>query len=187
MVLGNPAEYARVAAAVTESCVAMYTSTASGLGADGVEWVGSLPVEACEEEPAGHANADLRISSAHNLQRPETVESLFYLWQHTSDARYRELGWDIFSKLNQTRVASGGFASVVDVNAQALQFDDLQQSFFIAEELKYLLLLFADPVDVPIDVGAWVFNTEAHPLPKFEPLFESSLGDVCTGASYVCQ
>ena len=186
LVLGNPAEYARVAAAVTESCVAMYTATASGLGADGVEWVGSLPLETCLRDPAGHASADLRVSSAHNLQRPETVESLYYLWKHTHNNRYRELGWEIFSKLNQTRITSGGYASVMDVNAEELRFDDLQQSFFIAEELKYLLLLFADAADIPVDLESWVFNTEAHPLPKFDPLFESSLGDVCASASYVC-
>lgn len=40
--------------------------------------------------------------------------------------------------------------------------DDTQQSFFLAETLKYLYLLFS-PADVlPLD--EWVFNTEAHPL-----------------------
>jgi mannosyl-oligosaccharide alpha-1,2-mannosidase len=36
-------------------------------------------------------------------------------------------------------------------------------SFFLAETLKYLYLLFEDHDVVPLD--AWVFNTEAHPLP----------------------
>ena len=186
MVLGDAQAYAQVAAAITESCVAMYTNTASGLGADGVEWVGSLPLDSCLQSPASHEHADFRISSGHNLQRPETVESLYYLWRHTGDARYRELGWAIFSKLNQTRVATGGFASVIDVNAGVLSYDDLQQSFFIAEELKYFLLLFAQPEDVPIDQTRWIFNTEAHPLPVFDPLFASSIGDVCSGAPFVC-
>jgi mannosyl-oligosaccharide alpha-1,2-mannosidase len=186
MVLGDAQAYAQIAAAITESCVAMYTNTASGLGADGVEWVGSLPLESCLEQPASHEHADFRISSGHNLQRPETVESLYYLWRHTGDSRYQKLGWAIFSKLNQTRVSTGGFASVMDVNARVLSFDDLQQSFFIAEELKYFLLLFAQPEDVPIDQGRWIFNTEAHPLPVFDPVFPSSIGDVCSGAPFVC-
>ena len=33
---------------------------------------------------------------AHNLLRPETVESLFVLWRVTGDAQYREWGWHIF-------------------------------------------------------------------------------------------
>jgi hypothetical protein len=38
------------------------------------------------------------------------------------------------------------------------------ESFWIAETLKYIYLLFEDdPFVLPLD--QWVFNTEAHPLP----------------------
>jgi len=43
------------------------------------------------------------------------------------------------------------------------------ESFFLAETLKYLYLLF-DP-DTPVDVlKKHVFNTEAHPLRRFDQL-----------------
>ena len=38
-------------------------------------------------------------------------------------------------------------------------------SWFLAETLKYLYLLFDDINSYPLD--RWVFNTEAHPLPVF--------------------
>lgn len=38
-------------------------------------------------------------------------------------------------------------------------------SFFLAEMFKYLFLLFADPEDLPFDVEAYIFTTEAHLLP----------------------
>ena len=38
-------------------------------------------------------------------------------------------------------------------------------SFFLAETLKYLYLLFDDAN--AFDLSTWVFNTEAHPLPVF--------------------
>ena len=44
--------------------------------------------------------------------------------------------------------------------------DNTQQSFFLAETLKYLYLLFSDDSVIPLD--QWVFNTEAHPLPVLE-------------------
>lgn len=45
-------------------------------------------------------------------------------------------------------------------------FSDLMESFFLAETLKYLYLLFADDQTIlPLD--KWVFNTEAHPLPIY--------------------
>ena len=36
------------------------------------------------------------MQDAHNLLRPETVESLFVLWRVTGDVKYREWGWQIF-------------------------------------------------------------------------------------------
>jgi mannosidase alpha-like ER degradation enhancer 2 len=39
---------------------------------------------------------------------------------------------------------------------------DSMESFFLAETLKYLYLLFAPPET--LDFGAVTFNTEAHPL-----------------------
>lgn len=39
----------------------------------------------------------------------------------------------------------------------------MQQSFFLAETLKYLYLTFSEDTVIPLD--KWVFNTEAHPLP----------------------
>lgn len=40
--------------------------------------------------------------------------------------------------------------------------DDTTQSWFLAETLKYLYLLFAP--DSALDLSVWVLNTEAHPL-----------------------
>lgn len=40
------------------------------------------------------------------------------------------------------------------------------ESFVLAETVKYLYLLF-DP-DYPIPLEKYVFNTEAHPLGRFD-------------------
>ena len=45
--------------------------------------------------------------------------------------------------------------------------DDVQQSFFMAETLKYFYLLFAS--SDALDLDAWVLNTEAHPLRVMNP------------------
>ena len=63
------------------------------------------------------------LQDAHNLLRPETVESLFVLWRVTGDARYREWGWHMFRAWHRfCRVPTGGFAnleSVLTVRAAA--------------------------------------------------------------------
>lgn len=40
----------------------------------------------------------------HNLLRPETVESLFYLYRFTKDEKYRDWGWKIF-QVSQTALS----------------------------------------------------------------------------------
>jgi len=65
--------------------------------------------------------------------------------------------------LDTTCKVEGGYSGVRNVYQVGGQKDDVQQSFFLAETLKYLYLLFSD--DDLISLDQWVFNTEAHPLP----------------------
>jgi hypothetical protein len=45
--------------------------------------------------------------------------------------------------------------------------DNRMDTFFLAETLKYLYLLFSPDDFIPLE--SYVFNTEAHPLPVFTP------------------
>lgn len=56
-----------------------------------------------------------------------------------------------------------GYSGIRNVETIPVQHDDVQQSFFLAETLKYLYLIFSE--DDLINLKEWVFNTEAHPLP----------------------
>ncbi|QIX00102.1 hypothetical protein AMS68_005619 [Peltaster fructicola] len=104
----------------------------------------------------------------HNLQRPETVESLFYMWRITGDEKYREWGWEMFKSFVQwTATPNGdGFSSLKDVTTTPPGYKDNMESFWLAETLKYFYLLFSSDDILPLtDV---VFNTEAHALPRFQ-------------------
>ena len=56
-----------------------------------------------------------------------------------------------------------GYCGIKDVESDNPQQDDLQQSFFLAETLKYLYLIFCE--DNVMSLDYWVFNTEAHAMP----------------------
>ncbi len=60
------------------------------------------------------------------------------------------------------QVDTGGYSGVVDVGVMPPTKDDKMQSFWLAETLKYLYLLFSPPSTISLD--EWVFNTEAHPF-----------------------
>ena len=105
---------------------------------------------------------------AHNLLRPETVESLFLLHRITGEKKYQDYGWKIFQAFEKyTKIEGGGYSSirnVKDVNNPG--YRDKMESFFLGETLKYLFLLFSDNEIVPLN--KYVFNTEAHPLPIWQ-------------------
>ena len=61
---------------------------------------------------------DLKIkpADAHNLLRPETVESLFIMRRITGDDKYREWGWKIYEAFEKhCRVQNGGYVGIRNV------------------------------------------------------------------------
>ncbi|KAI5358420.1 Putative glycoside hydrolase family 47, six-hairpin glycosidase-like superfamily [Septoria linicola] len=109
-----------------------------------------------------------KAADVHNLQRPETIESLFYMWRITGNEQYRIWGWEMFQAfVKYTAVEDGsGFSSISNVLEDPVHFRDNMESFWLAETLKYFYLLFSSDDILPLtDV---VFNTEAHPFPKFQ-------------------
>jgi mannosyl-oligosaccharide alpha-1,2-mannosidase len=139
--------------AITYTCYQMYARSATGLSPEIVRFDGS----------------DISPHDTRYLLRPETVESLFILNYLTGDPVYREWGWEIFQAIERFCRADVAYGQIYDVRNVNDSPMDKMESFFLAETLKYLFLLF-DP-DTPIDIlNTHVFNTEAHPLRRFDHL-----------------
>lgn len=105
------------------------------------------------------------------------------MWRTTGDVKWRERGFAIFEAIEKHSRTEYGYASVGSIAyAPHTKIDDMPRycavlplhassthgffSYFLAETLKYLYLLFDD--NDPISLDEWVFNTEAHPLPVFQ-------------------
>ena len=150
-----------IASEVASFCHEMWHRTASGIAP---EWVSCANKEH-DLEPGSGGN--------HYLLRPETIETYFYMWRLTKDPKYRDWAWEAFEAIEKAcRVESGGYSGIRDVTAKNGGVkDDLQQSFFLAETLKYFYLVFSD--DDTVNLDNVVLGTEAHPLSIFkEPVSE---------------
>ncbi|KDR76828.1 hypothetical protein GALMADRAFT_67283, partial [Galerina marginata CBS 339.88] len=93
------------------------------------------------------------------------IESIFYMWRTTGDVKWRERGYSIFKAVSQNSRPGYGFADVLSLDHSVAGPSNRDLSYFLAEVLKYLYLLFDDTKSISLD--RWVFNTEAHPLPMF--------------------
>lgn len=94
--------------------------------------------------------------------RPEIIESAYILHRRTKDPRYLEMGRTFFEGLVAHCRTEAGYTVLKDVTTK--EKGDLMPSYFLAETLKYLYLLFAP--EETLDPGKVVFNTEAHPLQR---------------------
>uniref|UniRef100_A0A0D9W945 alpha-1,2-Mannosidase n=1 Tax=Leersia perrieri TaxID=77586 RepID=A0A0D9W945_9ORYZ len=120
----------------------------------------TTPTKLAGENYFFHTGQDMNVGTSWNILRPETVESLMYLWRLTGNKTYQDWGWDIFQAFEKNSRIESGYVGLRDVNTG--EKDNMMQSFFLAETLKYLYLLFSPPSVISFD--EWVFNTEAHPL-----------------------
>jgi len=108
----------------------------------------------------------VKPNDSHYLLRPETVESLWYLYYTTGNKTYQDWGWKIFQGIESYTKVAGGYTTIGNVrNPLDTRPKDMMESFFLGETLKYFYLLFADKHE--IDLDRWVFNTEAHLLPLY--------------------
>ncbi|XP_043463104.1 endoplasmic reticulum mannosyl-oligosaccharide 1,2-alpha-mannosidase [Leptopilina heterotoma] len=110
----------------------------------------------------------VKSNDAHNLLRPEFIESLYYMWYFTGNKTYQEWGWKIFQAFENYTKVENGYTSIGNVrNIQNTRPKDMTESFWFAETLKYLYLLFDDSRQL-INLDKWIFNSEGHPLPIYE-------------------
>ncbi len=104
----------------------------------------------------------MTIVDARYALRPEIVESAYYLRHYTGEERYIEMGRTFFQSLVRYCRTDAGYTTLENVVTK--EKGDLMPSYFLAETLKYLYLLFAP--DDALDFDHVTFNTEAHPLRK---------------------
>lgn len=154
---GLPGSHMDLALQLMETCHQMYAQMETGLSP-----------EIAHFSLQGGSGPDVLVKPAdrHNLLRPETVESLFYLYRFTGQQKYQDWGWDILQSFNRhAKVPDGGYTSINNVRDPSNPGPrDKMESFFLGETLKYLFLLFSEDTEL-LSLDSYVFNTEAHPLP----------------------
>ncbi|OBA28918.1 seven-hairpin glycosidase [Hanseniaspora valbyensis NRRL Y-1626] len=94
----------------------------------------------------------------HNLQRPETVESIYYAYKVSKSRTFQIWNFGIFKKFVQY-----GKGKCLK-NVVTGEVNDQLESFWFSETLKYLYLTFLND-DEGFALTDVVFNTEAHAFP----------------------
>jgi endoplasmic reticulum Man9GlcNAc2 1,2-alpha-mannosidase len=153
-------EQIQLARDLMKTCWGMYAVTETGLAPE-IAWFNTTDGDlqpAPGNRPAGHARNSLsswrkdfiiKPADAHNLQRPETVESLLMMWRITEDPVYREWGWKMFEAFQKhTDLGDGkGYTSLNDVNQIPSPSRDNMESFWLVSSSQLNLALCSRPTN----------------------------------------
>lgn len=138
-------EQMKLARELTKTCWGMYKVTQTGVAPE-IVWFSAdeatlrsksngprTLAHSSDSEAAWKEDYTIKPLDAHNLQRPETVESLFLMWRVTKDPIYREWGWKIFqSFVEYSAMELGeGFSSLNNVNQIPPPRRDNMESFWL--------------------------------------------------------
>ncbi|KAM6181616.1 mannosyl-oligosaccharide 1,2-alpha-mannosidase IA [Erethizon dorsatum] len=143
--------YLELGAEIARTCHESYNRTFMKLGPEAFRFDGGVEAIAT------------RQNEKYYILRPEVIETYMYMWRLTHGPQYRKWAWEAVEALESHCRVTGGYSGLRDVYFVRENYDDVQQSFFLAETLKYLYLIFSDDDLLPLE--HWIFNTEAHLLP----------------------
>ena len=165
---------------LSESYFEVYRQSPSGIGPELFRWVddGRQPLaKASANRPptqkwqSFYEKSGFYHTNPEYILRPETIESLYYAYRATGDRKWQDWAWEAFQSLDRMSKVEGGYTGLKSVMKTAddktRQFIDKMESFWLAETLKYLYLIFAEDSDLQVSSDGrmkYVLNTEAHPL-----------------------
>lgn len=115
-----------------------------------------------EIEPEQFNYLTNEVISPQYYLRPENIESAYYLYHLTKDEKYLLMGVNYLESLIKYCKTESGYAALENVITK--EKSDRMESFFLAETLKYLYLLFSE--NSVINLDEVIFNTEAHPFSR---------------------
>ncbi|OOQ86097.1 glycosyl hydrolase family 47 protein [Penicillium brasilianum] len=187
----NRTEDLSIARGLTDGCIWAYDSMPTGIMPETLEVSPCKEIEKCpwdegkwyedvlgqpihsrehleraqqEVELEGFPPGIVGIPDPTYKLRPEAVESIFIMYRITGDKSLQDAAWRMFQSIDKVTRTKYGHSAIEDVRNPLPKMSDKMESFWLAETLKYLYLIFSEPSLVSLD--EYVLSTEAHPFKR---------------------
>ncbi|KAI8461180.1 glycoside hydrolase [Phakopsora pachyrhizi] len=167
-----------------ETCADSYSSSRSSVGSEIFGFVDKITrkVSLANEIDLNQYDKTGFFHLGGYILRPEVIESMFYAYRITGDSKWQELAWKAFLAIKsccEVSESTGLFSTLrvadrvptrnfqksrelLNSETRRGEYGNKIESFWWAETLKYLYLIFSDPWTVSLD--EFVFTTEGHPI-----------------------
>ncbi|KAG0157862.1 hypothetical protein PDIDSM_5373 [Penicillium digitatum] len=111
---------------------------------------------------------------------PEALESLFVMYRITGDKTLQDSAWRMFKNIDKATRTKFGHSSINDVRHVKPKHEDKMESFWLAETLKYLYLIFSEPDHISLD--HYVLYEHRSPSVQAAKLKRPNIEISCTGS-----
>ncbi|KAJ5669387.1 hypothetical protein N7462_010457 [Penicillium macrosclerotiorum] len=187
----NRTEDLEIARGLTDGCIWSYDVMPTGIMPEALEVVPCKDMEHCpwdegkwyegvlrqpihsqehldraraKIEAEGYPPGVIDIQDASYKLRPEALESIFIMYRITGDKSLQDTAWRMFQNIDKVTRTKYGHSAIEDVRNPMPELSNKMESFWLAETLKYLYLIFSKPEHISLD--EYVLNTEAHPFKR---------------------
>ncbi|KAI1765457.1 glycoside hydrolase family 47 protein [Hypoxylon sp. FL1150] len=165
-------EHLEIGEKITRGCVWAYDAMPAGIMPEIFDLFKCDTLDPCEwDEETWESEGDTQLTKGfmsvqdpRYLLRPEAIESVFLMYRMTGNSEYQEMAWRMFQAIRKATETDLAFSAIQSVRVVDTVKSDSMESFWLAETLRYLYLIFSSP-DL-IDLDEYVLNTEAHPLKR---------------------
>ena len=144
---GTPTLVMRTSARISVSGLTHAKNSRTGIGPEAFAFISSDGDFTGNGDPSADQLAFYQkhgyyITAADYILRPEVLESNFYAFRATGDTKYLDRATSAVRSFNTFLKTPGGFACLNDVNNVTAPLLDAGESFWYAEVLKYLCVVF---------------------------------------------
>jgi mannosyl-oligosaccharide alpha-1,2-mannosidase len=147
---------------ISDGCAWTYKNAPNGIMPEVFSMTPCPTLSACDYTSQPGSSPFSEVGDRRYLLRPEAIESIFYMYRITGEAKYQDIAWDMFQAISTHTRTEFANAAIGDVMKRPMEKYDSMESFWLAETLKYFYLTFSEPEEISLD--DFVFNTEAHPF-----------------------
>jgi mannosyl-oligosaccharide alpha-1,2-mannosidase len=147
---------------ISEGCAWTYKNAPNGIMPEVFSMTACPTLSACDYTSPPGSNPFSEVGDGRYVLRLEAIESIFYMYRITGEAKYQDIAWEMFQVISTYIRTEFANAAIGDVMKTHVEKYDSMESFWLAETLKYFYLIFSEPDVISLD--DFVLNTEAHPF-----------------------
>ena len=122
--------HANIGRKLSEGCAWTYRNAPNGIMPEVFSMTVCPTLSACDYTYPAGSSPFRNVDDGRYVLRPEAIESIFYMYRITGDAKYQDIAWEMFLAINTHTKTDLANAAISDVMETPPEKHDSMESFW---------------------------------------------------------